>query len=47
MQIKITRLEIVKIVGFSREMAGRVMKTLTADGLFSGQGEIIVVFGTC
>lgn len=28
MQIKITRQEIAKIVGCSREMAGRVMKTL-------------------
>ena len=46
MQIKITRQEIAKIVGCSREMAGRVMKTLEEDGLISAHGKTIVVFGT-
>jgi CRP/FNR family cyclic AMP-dependent transcriptional regulator len=46
MQIKITRQEIAKIVGCSREMAGRVMKTLEADGLITAHGKTIVVFGT-
>ena len=46
MQIKITRQEIAKIVGCSREMAGRVMKTLEEDGLITAQGKTIVVFGT-
>ena len=46
MQIKITRQEIAKIVGCSREMAGRVMKTLEQDGLITAQGKTIVVFGT-
>ena len=32
MQIKITRQELGKIVGCSREMAGRVLKTLEQDG---------------
>jgi CRP/FNR family cyclic AMP-dependent transcriptional regulator len=46
MQIRITRQEIAKIVGCSREMAGRVMKTLEEDGLVSAKGKTIVVFGT-
>ncbi len=46
MQIKITRQEIAKIVGCSREMAGRVMKALEEDGLISAHGKTIVVFGT-
>jgi CRP/FNR family cyclic AMP-dependent transcriptional regulator len=46
MQIKITRQEIAKIVGCSREMAGRVMKTLVEDGLITAHGKTIVVYGT-
>jgi CRP/FNR family transcriptional regulator, cyclic AMP receptor protein len=46
MQIKITRQEVAKIVGCSREMAGRVMKTLEEDGLITAHGKTIVVFGT-
>jgi CRP/FNR family cyclic AMP-dependent transcriptional regulator len=46
MQIKITRQEIAKIVGCSREMAGRVMKTLEEEGLITAHGKTIVVFGT-
>ena len=46
MQIKITRQEIAKIVGCSREMAGRVMKTLEEDGLITAHGKTIVVFGS-
>ncbi|MCZ6579832.1 MAG: cAMP-activated global transcriptional regulator CRP [Gammaproteobacteria bacterium] len=46
MQIRITRQEIAKIVGCSREMAGRVMKTLEEDGLIWAKGKTIVVFGT-
>jgi len=46
MQIKITRQEIAKIVGCSREMAGRVMKNLEEDGLITAHGKTIVVFGT-
>ena len=45
-QIKITRQEIAKIVGCSREMAGRVMKALEEDGLITAHGKTIVVFGT-
>lgn len=46
MQIRITRQEIAKIVGCSREMAGRVLKELQQQGLISAHGKTIVVFGT-
>ncbi|HEY9034175.1 MAG TPA: cAMP-activated global transcriptional regulator CRP [Pseudomonadales bacterium] len=46
MQIKITRQEIGRIVGCSREMAGRVLKTLEDQGLVSVSGKTMVVFGT-
>ena len=45
MQIKITRQELGKIVGCSREMAGRVLKTLGEDGLVSVSGKTMVVYG--
>ena len=46
MQIKITRQEISRIVGCSREMAGRVLKVLEEQGLIHVRGKTIVVFGT-
>ena len=46
MQIRITRQEIGRIVGCSREMAGRVLKALEEDGLISAHGKTIVVHGT-
>ncbi|MET4695590.1 cAMP-activated global transcriptional regulator CRP [Endozoicomonas lisbonensis] len=46
MQIKITRQEIGRIVGCSREMVGRVLKDLEAQGLISVKGKTMVVFGT-
>ena len=46
MQIKITRQEIGRIVGCSREMVGRVLKTLELQGLVSVKGKTMVVFGT-
>jgi CRP/FNR family cyclic AMP-dependent transcriptional regulator len=46
MQIKITRQEIGRIVGCSREMAGRVIKTLEEQGLISAKGKTMVVYGT-
>ncbi len=46
MQIRITRQEIAKIVGCSREMAGRVLKELEEQGLITAHGKKIVVFGT-
>ncbi|GAB6067899.1 cAMP-activated global transcriptional regulator CRP [Methylothermus subterraneus] len=45
MQIRITRQELGRIVGCSREMAGRVLKALAADGLISVRGKTIVVYG--
>ena len=46
MQIRITRQEIAKIVGCSREMAGRVLKELQQQSLISAHGKTIVVYGT-
>jgi CRP/FNR family cyclic AMP-dependent transcriptional regulator len=46
MQIKITRQEIGRLVGCSREMVGRVLKTLEEQGLVSAKGKTMVVFGT-
>ncbi|QSA96761.1 cAMP-activated global transcriptional regulator CRP [Methylococcus sp. EFPC2] len=45
MQIRVTRQELGRIVGCSREMAGKVLKSLAADGLISVSGKTIVVFG--
>jgi len=46
MQIRITRQEIGRIVGCSREMAGRVLKTLQEEGMIHAKGKTIVVYGT-
>lgn len=46
MQIKITRQEIGRIVGCSREMVGRVLKTLEEQGLVLVKGKTMVVYGT-
>ena len=46
MQIMITRQEIGRLVNCSREMAGRVLKTLEEQDLISVSGKTIVVFGT-
>jgi CRP/FNR family cyclic AMP-dependent transcriptional regulator len=46
MQIKITRQEIGRIVGCSREMVGRVLKTLQDQGLVHVKGKTMVVYGT-
>ena len=45
MQIRVTRQELARIVGCSREMAGRVLKSLEEQGLVSIKGKTIVVFG--
>ncbi len=44
-QIRISRQEISRIVGCSREMVGRVLKQLEIDGKISVSGKTIVVFG--
>jgi CRP/FNR family cyclic AMP-dependent transcriptional regulator len=46
MQIKITRQEIGRIVGCSREMVGRVLKDLELQGLVGVKGKTMVVYGT-
>ena len=46
MQIKITRQEIGRIVGCSREMVGRVLKNLEEQGLIQVKGKTMVVYGT-
>jgi CRP/FNR family cyclic AMP-dependent transcriptional regulator len=46
MQIKITRQEIGRIVGCSREMVGRVLKNLEDQGLVKVKGKTMVVYGT-
>ena len=46
MQIRISRQEISRIVGCSREMVGRVLKQLEEQGMISVAGKTIVVFGT-
>ena len=46
MLVKITRQELGRIVGCSREMVGRVLKDLEEDHLLSVSGKSIVVFGT-
>jgi len=46
MQIRITRQELGRIVGCSREMVGRVLKILEEQHLITASGKTIVVFGT-
>ncbi|MCW8918825.1 MAG: cAMP-activated global transcriptional regulator CRP [Gammaproteobacteria bacterium] len=46
MQIKITRQELGRIVGCSREMAGRVLKLLEEQDLITARGKTVVIFGT-
>ena len=46
MQIKVTRQEIARIVGCSREMVGRVLVTLEEQGLVNVKGKTMVVIGT-
>ena len=45
MQIIITRQELGRIVGCSREMVGRVLKSLEEDLLISVSGKTMVIFG--
>ena len=46
MQIRITRQEIGKIVGCSREMVGRVLKNMEEQELISAKGKTMVIYGT-
>ena len=45
-QIRITRQEIGRIVGCSREMVGRVLKTLEDQGMIQTDGKAILIFDT-
>ncbi|HEX6832193.1 MAG TPA: cAMP-activated global transcriptional regulator CRP [Rudaea sp.] len=44
-QIRISRQEISRIVGCSREMVGRVLKQLEEQGMITANGKTIVVLG--
>ncbi|MDG1462179.1 MAG: cAMP-activated global transcriptional regulator CRP, partial [Gammaproteobacteria bacterium] len=44
MQIKVSRQELSRLVGCSREMAGRVLKVLEEQGLVTASGKTIVVY---
>lgn len=46
MQIRITRQELGRIVNCSREMAGKVLKSLEDQGLIEVSGKTIVVYNT-
>jgi len=46
MQIRITRQDLGRMVGCSREMAGRVLKALEGQEQISVAGKTIVVYGT-
>ena len=43
-QIRITRQEIGRIVGCSREMVGRVLKTLEEQGMIQTDGKAILIY---
>ncbi len=45
MQIRITRQEIGRIVGCSREMVGRVLRDLETSGLIHVRGKTMVIYG--
>src|SRR3954463_11607576 len=45
-QIRISRQEISRIVGCSREMVGRVLKQLEEQGMITVAGKTIVILGT-
>ncbi|MFT4045602.1 MAG: cyclic nucleotide-binding domain-containing protein [Solimonas sp.] len=43
--IRTSRLELARLVGCSREMAGRVLKKLEEDGMVTAQGRNILILG--
>ena len=45
-QLRVSRQELSRLVGCSREMAGRVLKKLEADGKLHARGKTVVVYGT-
>jgi CRP/FNR family cyclic AMP-dependent transcriptional regulator len=44
MQIRVSRQELSRLVGCSREMAGRVLKSLELQGLLQAHGKTIVLY---
>ncbi len=45
-QLRVSRQELARLVGCSREMAGRVLKKLQADGTLHARGKTVVLYGT-
>ena len=45
-QIRVSRQELSRLVGCSREMAGRVLKKLQVDGKLHARGKTVVLYGT-
>ncbi|HZF98587.1 MAG TPA: cAMP-activated global transcriptional regulator CRP [Pseudoxanthomonas sp.] len=45
-QLRVSRQELARLVGCSREMAGRVLKKQQADGLLHARGKTVVLYGT-
>ena len=45
-QLRVSRQELARLVGCSREMAGRVLKKLQADEKLHARGKTIVLYGT-
>ena len=45
-QLRVSRQELARLGGCSREMAGRVLKKLQADGKLHARGKTVVVYGT-
>ncbi|MEO7478429.1 MAG: cAMP-activated global transcriptional regulator CRP [Lysobacteraceae bacterium] len=45
-QIRVSRQELARIAGCSREMAGRVLKQMQIDGLLHARGKTVVVYST-
>ena len=45
-QLRVSRQELSRLVGCSREMAGRVLKKLQLEGKLHARGKTIVLYGT-
>ena len=45
-QLRVSRQELARLTGCSREMAGRVLKKLEADGVLHARGKTLVLYGT-
>jgi len=45
-QLRVSRQELARLVGCSREMAGRVLKKLEVEGQLHARGKTVVLYGT-